>query len=568
MERRHFDAVVVGSGFGGSVVTARLAEAGLRVCLLERGRRYPPGSFARSPREMRANFWDPSEGLYGLFDLWSFRGTEALVASGLGGGSLIYANVLIRKDERWFVKHQPLPGGGEEHWPIDRADLDPFYDRVEDALGATSYPFDHPPYDATPKTRGHRDAARRAGYAWHRPPLAVSFAPRPGAPPVPGAPIEEAHPNLHGRARSTCRLCGECDVGCQYGSKNTLDYTYLSAATRKGAEIRDLCEVRSVGRRDGGGFFVRYVRHRPDLDPEDPRTEHRLAVEITADRLVLSAGALGSPYLLLRNRHRLGALSPRLGHRFCGNGDLLGFLSGARERTPRGSRVRPLAPDFGPVITSTIRLPDEVDGGPGRGAYVQEGGYPVFGAWAWEAGRNLPGFVGRGVRFALRRIRARLTGDPRSELDGEVARLLGDAERSWSGLPLLGMGRDTPDGVMGLRDRYLDVRWTMQTSEAYFSRVRDAMRDLAEALDADFSRNPIGLLRRVVTVHPLGGCPMAEDPAAGVVDDRGRVFGQEGLYVADGSVMPGPVGPNPALTIAAFAERVAEGIVDSWRPTP
>src|SRR5215204_5113786 len=109
MSDTHFDAVVIGSGFGGSVMAYRLAEAGLRVCVLERGKPYPPGSFPRSPREMRGHFWDPSEGLFGLFNLWSFRGLEAVVSSGLGGGSLIYANVLIRKDEKSFVR-EDQPG--------------------------------------------------------------------------------------------------------------------------------------------------------------------------------------------------------------------------------------------------------------------------------------------------------------------------------------------------------------------------------------------------------------------------------------------------------------------------
>src|SRR3712207_1924875 len=129
----HYDAVVVGSGFGGSVTAYRLAEAGLRVCVLERGRAYPPGSFPRSPYRMARNFWDPTAGLHGLYDFWSFRWLDALVASGLGGGSLIYANVLLRKDERWFVT-EDLRDGGFEHWPVARAERDPHYDRVERML--------------------------------------------------------------------------------------------------------------------------------------------------------------------------------------------------------------------------------------------------------------------------------------------------------------------------------------------------------------------------------------------------------------------------------------------------
>src|SRR3954447_15534370 len=96
----HYDVIIIGSGFGGSVMAYRLAEAGKRVCVLERGKAYPPGSFPRSPERMRKNFWDPGRGLHGMYNVWSFRHLGALVSSGLGGGSLIYANVLIRKDEK------------------------------------------------------------------------------------------------------------------------------------------------------------------------------------------------------------------------------------------------------------------------------------------------------------------------------------------------------------------------------------------------------------------------------------------------------------------------------------
>jgi len=130
----HFDAIVIGSGFGGSVMAYRLAAAGKRVCLFERGKAYPPGSFPRSPHDMKANFWDPSAGLQGLFNVWSFKRLGAVVSSGLGGGSLIYANVFLRKDDKWFVKEN-VPGDGYESWPLTRADLDPHYDAVEKVIG-------------------------------------------------------------------------------------------------------------------------------------------------------------------------------------------------------------------------------------------------------------------------------------------------------------------------------------------------------------------------------------------------------------------------------------------------
>jgi cholesterol oxidase len=560
---RRFDAIIVGSGFGGSVVTWKLADAGLNVCLLERGQRWAPGSFPRSPDEMRANFWDPSEGLYGLFDLWSFRDLEVVAASGLGGGSLIYANVLLRKDPTWYPRDERLWNGDVEDWPISDADLAPHYVHVEQVLRPTPYPFAQPPYDATPKTRALRDAARAAGLDFRLPPLAVTFQPRPGAPPACGEEIHEPRPNLHGCVRVTCRLCGECDVGCNYGSKNTLDLTFLSEAERAGADIRDCCEVKVFGRNDGGSFFVRYLRHDPRRPPDEVRTESRELHEIQATRVILAAGALGSTYLLLRNRHRLHRVSDRLGLRVCGNGDFLGFVGDAREPDPARpghARPRSLAPSRGPVITGAVRLPDRLDGAAGRGAYVEEGGLPAFALWAAQ-GFAVPGWLRRGLRFAGQWLRARLSSAPRSDVGGDVSRLLGDPHASGASLPFLGMGRDVPDGRMALRGRYLALDWSPESSDEHFTRVREAMRTIAEGLDGRYRDTPLRLLRRAVTVHPLGGCSMGVDRARGVVDPFGAVFDNPGLYVADGSVLPGSVGPNPSLTIAAFADRVAEHIL-------
>jgi cholesterol oxidase len=261
----HVDAVIVGSGFGGSVSAYRLAEAGLRVVVLERGRPYPPGSFARSPREMGRNLWDPSEGLHGLFDVWGFDGFDSVVSSGLGGGSLIYANVLLRKDERWFTTRDPLPRGGYETWPVGRQDLEPHYDAVERMLGATPYPLHAPAYADTEKTMAMRLAAKNLGLEWELPPLAVSFSGRPGEPPGLGLPISDPeYGNLHGRPRRTCRLCGECGIGCNDGAKNTLDHTYLSAARPHPAGIRTRSEVRDLRAREGGGYEVTYVEHREE----------------------------------------------------------------------------------------------------------------------------------------------------------------------------------------------------------------------------------------------------------------------------------------------------------------
>jgi cholesterol oxidase len=542
--------LIVGSGFGGSVMAYRLARAGRKVLLLERGKAYPPGSFARTPEQMRTNWWDPSSDLYGMYDLWSFKGIEALVSSGLGGGSLIYANVFLRKDPSWFV--EDLPGGSTRPWSIDYAELEPHYETVEQMIGVQRYPFG----STTPKAIALHEAAAAAGHEATFPPLAVTFANR-GAEPAVGEPIVEEHPNLHNAQRFTCRLVAECDVGCNWGAKNSLDYNYLSAAQRAGARIETLHEVKELAPLPEGGYTVRFARHSPGDGSSEPGV-------VSASRVIVSSGALGSPYLLLRNRERLGGLPTRLGSRFSGNGDLL--MIATRCRDQKGA-PRSVDPTFGTVITSAVRFADSLDGEPAgeRGFYLQDAGYPLFGAWLAESG-DAPSAALRALRFAWRGLWQRWRDEPQSNLSAEVSRVIGDTGLSHATLPLLAMGRDVADGNMSLTRRgLLEIDWSTKTSKSYFERVRREVRAVGEAMGAaEVKDNPLWHLRKVITVHALGGCPMASSPDEGVVSARdGEVFGHPGLHVSDGSVMPSAVGPNPSLTIAAISDHFADGILSS-----
>jgi cholesterol oxidase len=559
VSEEHFDAVVVGSGFGGSVSAYRLAEAGMRVCLLERGKAYPPGSFARSPWAMSRNVWDPSEGLHGLFNVWEFSGLGGIVASGLGGGSLLYSNILLRKDPSTFVR-EDLDAGGWEYWPVTYEDLEPHYERHEAMLQGTPYPLDTAPYDATPKTNALREAAGELGLEWLLPKLAITFAPDGGRP-LPGEAVVGEEPNLHGRTRQTCRLCGECNFGCNYGSKYTLDFNYLSfGKLRHGLEIRTRCEAKTLAPRAGGGYAIGYVDHN-EAEEGEPRATPPPTRTLTADRLILSAGTFGSTYLLLRNRASFPGLSERLGTRFCGNGDLLTFAQRTHETVNGQRRGRPIEPGYGPVITSTIRVPDALEGGPGRAFYVQDGGYPDSINWMMEAGDQPAGLM-RAVRFGWRLLKLWLRRGGSSDIGADLARFIGRTPVSSTTLPLFSMGRDIPDGTMKLRDGdLLEVDWNKRRSNPTFEDVRRTGRDIARVLDGEFRDNPPWYVGRVVTVHPLGGCPMGRNEHEGVVDAYGQVFGYPGFVIADGSVMPGPVGPNPSNTIAALAHRFAERLV-------
>ncbi len=571
-----FDAVVIGSGFGGSVMTYRLAEAGMEVCLLERGKAYPPNSFPRTPHAMGKNFWDPSKGLYGLFNIWSFKGSGAIVSSGLGGGSLIYANVLKRKDEKWFK--EDLPDGGYEPWVVQYADLESHYEDVERMMNVQKYPFEHSAFQEIPKALALKEAAEKIKDAdlkcdWMPVNLAVSFKSKPVTspdenttdnPPIIGEKINERFPNLHNLPRSTCRLCGECDIGCNYGSKNTLDFNYLSAAMHrnKKTKIRTLCEVRSFleDTERGKGYRVKYVIHspknfsHPNYEPEEKT--------IICDYLIIAAGTFGSQYLLAKNKRNFPRLSNTLGNRYSVNGDLLSFLTKAKKSD---GEPRNLDPSRGPVITSALRFGDDMDGSGkvGRGFYVEDGGHPNLINWASEVS-GVFGYLKRTIKFLKLVFRYRIGLGFDSDLGSEIANLIGEANTAMTSMPILAMGRDVPQAKLFLRGgKYLDCDWTIKNSQKYFDRVRRAGKKIADAIDAKYLDNPSFRwnFHQVLTAHPIGGCAMGSSKETGVVDSCGQVFGYPGLYVADGSVFPGPVGPNPSLTIAALSNRFAEHII-------
>jgi cholesterol oxidase len=542
MTDEFFEVVVIGSGFGGAVTAYRAAKAGRKVLVLERGKLYRPGDFPRSPLEMSTNFWDPREDLFGLFQIWSFSDLDAVVASGVGGGSLIYANVMLPMPRTWFE-------ASAAYWPMDYSDIADHYQTVEEMMGVKPFPPNM--RQRVPKVPVFEDAAKTAGMDPRPAPLAVTFATNGQQPGDIFGPSEHG---LHQLQRRTCRLCGECDLGCNDGAKNTLDFTYLAQAKRHGAVIRPLHEVKRItamGHGNDHEYELGYVVHQPIHPPwergrrtPDERPELQL---VRAKVVVVAAGALGSTWLLLANRTGLPYLSGQLGTRFSCNGDALGFLTKGRDiaESPRG-----------PVITEYARHDD-------RPYYIEDGGYPAVLGWLGES--LSPALYARAGRILLSRWWERRHGRANNSVSAKVAAALGSAQVSRSTLPLLAMGMDPSLGTMRLADGLLELDWSTEWSREYLHDIWKTMMRMGRASDSRFREVFSSWLSRNITAHPLGGCPMGKDAAHGVVNDHGEAFGHRGLFVTDGSVLPGPVGANPSLTIAALAERFAKRIVERSR---
>jgi cholesterol oxidase len=511
-----YDAIVIGSGFGGGIVACRLAEANRTVVVLERGRRFGPEDFPQTPAQAPEAFWHPRLNPDGMFDLRVMRDLSVLTAAGVGGGSLVYANVQLRTPADVFANG----------WPdaISRVALDPYYDRADAVLLPT------PVTKELPKMRAFAAAGERVGKQARRLPLAVNFE------------TEREHPLSHARQKP-CENLGRCDIGCPVHAKTTIDITYVKRAEQEGAEVHPHTEVVRLDPPPvpGGRWRVGFR----GLNGRD-------GGEVEAPVVVLAAGCLGSSRLLLKNRKRLHDLSPALGSRFSGNGDALGAAF-----DPGASEVREPRTDFGPSMTSALDYTAE------HGFLLADGGLPTNFGGLLEIVRAIDEIHGwRRAVLHLKRL-ATLLGVTDRPLTGRHVRPRPKRPIADS-LVFLMIGRDAADGQMRLTPllRCFDIRWSRQASEGVFRAMRDATDALARGIDAEpFFALDTWPLSRYVTVHPLGGCPMSDDPASGVVDDAGRVHGYRGLYVLDGSIVPTALGVNPSNTIAALAERGVERLI-------
>lgn len=520
----NYDVIVIGSGFGGAVTACRLAEAGLKVLVLERGRRWETKDYPRDPDD--AWLWDQDHPqlLNGWIDLRVMDDMTVAQGAGVGGGSLIYANISVEAQPRAFASGWP-----EE---ITYDELKPYYEKAGRMLNVQRLPENQ----LTERYKLMQESAAKLGYGERfRPlPLAVSFNPEwhYGLP----DPFNDRHSktwiNAQGQQQGTCVHCGNCDIGCQVKAKNTLDLNYIPLAEKHGAEVRPLHMAYNISQ-DRGRYLVHFQR----IENGTLRPGYE-----SAERVILACGSLGSTELLLRARdqHRtLPGISGFLGRNWSSNGDFL---------TPAIYKERRISPTQGPTITCAIDFLDGAVGG--RQFFVEDGGFPnLLRDYIQSRGKS-PSLKHRTIVQWLKSM---------LPVDDPVAQVM----------PWFGQAMDAADGKLYLGRtwyapwrRKLKLDWDVTRSEP----TVQAMIDMHKRLSAATGGEPQvpatwTVLKNLVTPHPLGGCNMGTTPANGVVDHRGQVFGYPGLYVADGGVVPRAVGLNPSRTIAALAERIAAKIV-------
>ena len=579
--------LIVGSGYGGSVAALRLSQCdrGDRdhgVLVLERGREYALGEFPNSMDELpghlrvrRGQNPQPSGNEDALFALHVGTNVDVLVGSGLGGTSLVNANVAIEPDRPLFA---------EDRWPdaIRREAASYETSALAAAFRAVRHDLNIGPMtgELPAKARAFAHFATSLGLEPEPAPLAVNFTPDKR--------------NAMGVLQSACTSCGNCVTGCNVGAKSTLAMNLIPAAQALGVEFFTGAQVLSLRPLDADDASTARWAVRVRATSSTTRSHSSGEIEIHADFVILAAGTLGSTEILQRSRKLHGLqLSERVGDRFSTNGDAMAASFAARDPVRALGHCKYDTPgDCGPTITTCVRGTLGA-GGLERSFILEDAAIPaglveVFGevvttaAQAGRLGRNrLPGW---------------LAGNPEAD---PLAVHPAAIERSQM---FLAMSRDTASGSLQFKPDFAAADDT--ATVPYWPHVGPgdgtllteldavlAKQDRAPGLDhAQYLANPLWRplpaefdalggppqRGRLITVHPLGGCVMADDGAQGVVNHLGQVFRgtgdalHDGLYVLDGAIVPTSLGVNPFLTIAALAWRACEVLraAQAWDAPP
>ena len=507
------DVLIVGSGFGGAITGYHLAAGGARVTILERG---PWLESADFDQDMLLG-----SSYTRIFDFTVGDGMSVLGGNCVGGGSVVYFAAMPRAPRFVFERHGSI---GRRVWPgaITRSSLDPWYDRVAEALPVTQQTWDDVSYSGGLWAAACAHSGRTANPA----PVAIDTA--------------------------SCTNCNWMMAGCSFDAKRSLLTNYLPAALAHGAEIRPLHEVQRITRTEDGGYRVEYRI----VDAEDYRVLHG-AGAIEAKVVVLAAGAGATPVILQRSEEALGAMPHGVGRYFSGNGERLNtaVVDEDRVREVLGlSREDGVAYEAhqigkGPTVASWDRL---------------DGTLPEFERYSLEQLYFPPG---------LGTILAQVPGTEGPGWFGPEKKELLARWRSW--LTIFLMTEDDNEGVFGppppTGNSYRISQQMLGRGPLSYTPTENTRRgwaladaEVKEILERDGLARVAPWTNDVVgayTVHPLSSCRMGDDPGTSALRPDNELRGHPGIFVTDASAVPTALTVNPAMTVAALAERAVPGIV-------
>ncbi|MFI6573178.1 GMC family oxidoreductase N-terminal domain-containing protein [Nocardia fluminea] len=515
MSANHYDVIVIGSGFGGSVTALRLTEKGYRVGVLEAGRRFADAEFPQTSWRLRSYLWAPRLGCYGILRMSLLKDTFVASGAGVGGGSLVYANTLYRplgpfyQDPQW------------SHITDWKAEFEPYLDQAERMLGVAEVPTLQESDIILRKVaeemeRGETFRPTRVGVLFSQPGQAQ------------GAKVSDPYFGGVGPDRNTCIECGECCVGCRHNAKNTMVKNYLYLAEQAGAQVHPMTTVTRVRPLDGGGYGVDTVR-----------TGGFRRERFTADQVVFAAAALGTQRLLhkMRDKGLLPDLSHRLGHLTRTNSEAIQYPRSLR-RGADFHRGVALGSSFHPDDVTHIEIGRM--GGPGSNLIGLTSTVLVDGQ------ENRSRFVAglrelvRNRRHLIRILNPR--GFSEQSLGVLVMQTAGNSLITYTKRGLFGRKMTTRPGPGDPPPTWIPVS-------------HDVTRKIAEYMDGVPKGTWFDMFDIPSTGHFLGGCPIGDSPETGVVDPYQRLYGYQGLHVIDGSAISANLGVNPSLTITAQAER-------------
>ncbi|MBB4912079.1 FAD-dependent oxidoreductase [Actinophytocola algeriensis] len=520
-----YDVVIVGSGFGGSVAALRLTEKGYRVAVVEAGRRFADDEFATTSWNLRRYLWAPALGCFGIQRIHLLNDVMVLAGSGVGGGSLVYANTLYRPLKQFYADKQWA------HITDWEAELAPHYDQASRMFGVVENPTITPADEVMQKVAADMGVAD----SFHPTPVGVFFG-------TPGFEVPDPFFGGAGPSRTGCTECGSCMTGCRVGAKNTLVKNYLYLAEQHGAKVIPLTTVTAV-RPLSDGYAV-------DLR----RTGRRARATITAGQVVLAAGTWGTQRLLhtMKDQGVLPRLSRRLGELTRTNSEAI-IGAGRTSVDPERDFSR------GVAITSSIH-PDEtthiepVRYGKGSNAMGLLQTIATDGAAAAPRWLQAAWFM---VRHPVR-----------------TARLL--RTRRWSERTVILLVMQSLDnsittytlrGLFGRR-KYTSRQGHGDPNPAFIPAGYEANQLAAKHIDGIAGGTWGEIFNIPLTAHFIGGCPIGATEEDGVIDPYHRVHGYPGLSIVDGSAISANLGVNPSLTITAQAERAFSFWPNKGDPDP